>query len=130
MPDRDEEIGTAPPVPEHPTLVSLRAAAAGCRACDLWKRGTQTAFGEGARGADVVLVGEQPGDREDREGHPFVGPAGKLLEASLAEAGIDRRRVYLTNVVKHFKWEERGKRRVEDLRVLARALEAGEGIRP
>lgn len=102
----------APYLPAHPTLSRLRAAAAHCRACGLWERGTQTVFGEGARGADIVLVGEQPGDREDREGHPFVGPAGRLLEAALAEAGLDRRRVYLTNAVKHFKWEPRGKRRI------------------
>jgi DNA polymerase len=111
MTDHDDDTA-GPLVPARPTLVSLRAAAAGCRACDLWERGTQTVFGEGPRGADIVMVGEQPGDREDREGHPFVGPAGRVLEAGLAEAGIDRSRVYLTNVVKHFKWEERGKRRL------------------
>jgi uracil-DNA glycosylase family protein len=102
----------AAPVPPRPTLPRLRAAAAGCRACDLWERGTQTVFGEGSRGADVVFVGEQPGDREDSEGHPFVGPAGHLLERAIAEAGLDRRRVYLTNAVKHFKWEARGKKRI------------------
>jgi uracil-DNA glycosylase len=92
--------------------VSLRSAAADCRACDLWQRATQTVFGEGARGADVVFVGEQPGDREDVEGHPFVGPAGKLLERAIAEAGLDRDRIYITNTVKHFKWEPRGKKRI------------------
>jgi DNA polymerase len=90
----------------------LKAAAAGCRACDLWKRGTQTVFGEGKAGARIVLVGEQPGDREDLEGRPFVGPAGRLLDASLEEAGIDRSLAYVTNAVKHFKWEPRGKKRI------------------
>jgi DNA polymerase len=99
-------------VPPRPTLASLREAAAGCRACDLWRRGTQTVFGEGARQAEVMLVGEQPGNDEDLTGRPFVGPAGKLLDRALAEAGIDRARAYVTNVVKHFKWEPRGKRRI------------------
>ncbi len=111
-PEPEASSSAAPFVPPHPTLPGLRAAAAGCRGCHLWERGTQTVFGEGSRGADVVLVGEQPGDREDREGHPFVGPAGRLLESAIAEAGLDRARVYLTNVVKHFKWEPRGKRRI------------------
>jgi uracil-DNA glycosylase family protein len=99
-------------LPERPTLPSVRAVAAGCKACDLYKRGTQTVFGEGPRKAEVMMVGEQPGDAEDLAGHPFVGPAGRLLDAALEEAGIDRRRVYVTNVVKHFKWEPRGKRRM------------------
>jgi uracil-DNA glycosylase family protein len=99
-------------IPPRPTLATLREAATTCRACDLWERGTQTVFGEGARAADVVFVGEQPGDREDVEGHPFVGPAGRLLERAIAEAGLDRRRIYITNVVKHFKWEPRGKKRI------------------
>jgi uracil-DNA glycosylase len=99
-------------IPERPTLPRLRAAAAGCKACGLWRRGTQTVFGEGLKRARVVFVGEQPGDREDREGRPFVGPAGKLFDKALVEAGIDRKEVYITNVVKHFKWEERGKRRI------------------
>jgi uracil-DNA glycosylase family protein len=99
-------------LPERPTLRSVREMAAGCKACDLYKRGTQTVFGEGPRKAEVMLVGEQPGDAEDRAGHPFVGPAGRLLDAALDEAGIDRRQVYVTNVVKHFKWEARGKRRI------------------
>ena len=94
------------------SLTTLREAARSCQACPLWKRGTQTVFGEGSVHARVVLVGEQPGDAEDREGHPFVGPAGRLLDAALAEAGIDRRQVYVTNVVKHFKYTMRGKRRI------------------
>jgi uracil-DNA glycosylase family protein len=105
--------GTAAPlVPERPTLPRLREAAAGCRACDLWERGTQTVFGEGPRLAEVMLVGEQPGNEEDLGGHPFIGPAGRLLDKALAAAGIDRRAVYVTNAVKHFKWEPRGKRRI------------------
>jgi uracil-DNA glycosylase len=99
-------------LPERPTLDSVRAIAAGCKACDLYKRGTQTVFGEGPRKAEVMMVGEQPGDAEDVAGHPFVGPAGKLLDRALEEAGIDRKLVYVTNVVKHFKWEPRGKRRI------------------
>jgi uracil-DNA glycosylase len=101
-------------VPANATLASLLRAASGCQACDLWKMATQTVFGEGASNATVMLVGEQPGDQEDRKGHPFVGPAGKLLDQALAKAGIDRSEVYVTNVVKHFKWSvaERGKRRI------------------
>ena len=99
-------------LPDRPTLNAVREVAAGCKACDLYKRGTQTVFGEGPRKADVMLVGEQPGDAEDLAGHPFVGPAGKLLDRALEDAGIDRRLVYVTNVVKHFKWEPRGKRRI------------------
>ena len=102
----------APLVPPRPTLVSLRAAAAECKACDLWKRATQTVFGEGARRAAAMLVGEQPGDEEDLSGRPFVGPAGRLLDKALDEARIERSRTYVTNVVKHFKWEPRGKRRI------------------
>jgi uracil-DNA glycosylase family protein len=105
--------GTAAPrIPDRPGLRNLREAAAGCRACPLWKRGTQTVFGAGRRSAKVMLVGEQPGDREDREGKPFVGPAGRVLDEALAEAGIDRGDAYVTNVVKHFKWIPRGKRRI------------------
>jgi uracil-DNA glycosylase len=96
------------------TLEQLRQEAAGCRACDLWENATQTVFGEGAEGAPLMLVGEQPGDQEDLQGKPFVGPAGKLLERALTEAGIDRRRVYLTNAVKHFRWTRRGKRRLHE----------------
>jgi DNA polymerase len=102
----------APLVPERPTVTRLREAAAGCRACPLWKDGTQTVFGEGPAKAAIMLVGEQPGDREDLEGRPFVGPAGRVLDDALGEAGIDRGEVYLTNVVKHFKWKARGKRRI------------------
>ena len=99
-------------VPEQPSLPRLREAAAGCRGCHLWENATQTVFGEGARAADVMLVGEQPGDQEDLAGKPFVGPAGRLLDQALEEAGIDRRQAYVTNVVKHFKWQPRGKRRI------------------
>ena len=99
-------------IPQAPTLLRLRDAAAGCRACDLYKTGTQTVFGEGAEQASVMFVGEQPGDREDVEGKPFVGPAGRLLDEALEEAGIDRGRVYITNAVKHFKWKPQGKRRL------------------
>jgi uracil-DNA glycosylase family protein len=98
--------------PTRKSIKAFRDAAADCKACDLWQRGTQTVFGEGARRAEVFLVGEQPGNEEDLTGHPFVGPAGRLLNDALAEAGIDRARTYVTNVVKHFKWEPRGKRRI------------------
>ena len=93
-------------------LDELRESAQGCRACNLWRTGTQTVFGEGSPDAEVMMVGEQPGDREDLEGRPFVGPAGKVLDTALQRAGIDRDQVYLTNVVKHFKWRPRGKRRI------------------
>jgi len=99
-------------LPERPTLPRLREAAAGCRACPLWQTATQTVFGEGPAAAEVMLVGEQPGDQEDKQGRPFVGPAGRVLDEALELAGIDRKRVYLTNAVKHFKWEARGKRRI------------------
>jgi uracil-DNA glycosylase family protein len=99
-------------VPERKTLTSLREAAATCRGCSLYRNATQTVFGEGPATAEVVLVGEQPGDQEDRAGRPFVGPAGKMLDRALADAGIDRRKVFITNVVKHFKFERRGKRRI------------------
>jgi DNA polymerase len=99
-------------IPDRPTLKSVRAASTDCHACELWKRGTQTVFGDGASTAQLMFVGEQPGNEEDLSGHPFVGPAGKLLDRALAEAGIDRATVYVTNVVKHFKWEPRGKRRI------------------
>jgi uracil-DNA glycosylase len=99
-------------IPARLTIASVRAAAKDCEACDLYKRGTQTVFGEGARKTSILFVGEQPGDQEDLSGRPFVGPAGKLLDRALAEAGIDRAAVYVTNVVKHFKWEPRGKRRI------------------
>jgi uracil-DNA glycosylase len=101
-------------IPPSPTLRVLRQAAKSCKACDLWKLGTQTVFGEGPARARVMFVGEQPGDSEDRAGHPFVGPAGRLLDEALADVGIERSEVYVTNVVKHFKWEaaQRGKRRI------------------
>ena len=99
-------------LPDQATLPGVREIAAGCKACDLYKRGTQTVFGEGPPKAELMLVGEQPGDAEDLAGHPFVGPAGRLLDTALEEAGIDRSQVYVTNVVKHFKWEPRGKRRI------------------
>lgn len=103
---------SAAPIPDKLTLPALRAAAAGCKACQLWKLGTQTVFGEGRASARVMMVGEQPGDKEDLQGRPFVGPAGAVLDKALAAAGIDRKDVYLTNIVKHFKWEPRGKRRL------------------
>jgi uracil-DNA glycosylase len=101
-------------IPPKASLETLRAAAATCKACDLWKNATQTVFGEGKPSARVMMVGEQPGDREDLAGHPFVGPAGALLDKALAKAGIARSEVYVTNVVKHFKWAPapRGKRRI------------------
>jgi uracil-DNA glycosylase len=99
-------------IPPRPTLAKLREASRGCRGCHLWVNATQTVFGEGSPSAEVMLVGEQPGDQEDRQGHPFVGPSGKLLDAALERAGIDRSRVYVTNSVKHFKFVviERGRR--------------------
>jgi len=102
----------AAPVPDTRNLRKLREVAAGCKACDLWKTGTQTVFGEGSSSAEIVFVGEQPGDKEDLEGKPFVGPAGRVFDEGLAAAGIDRRLAYVTNAVKHFKWEARGKRRI------------------
>ena len=95
-------------------MTALREAASGCRACDLWRNATQTVFGEGRRTAEVMLVGEQPGDKEDLAGHPFVGPAGRVLDQALDDVGIDREQVYVTNAVKHFKWKARGKRRIHD----------------
>jgi uracil-DNA glycosylase len=106
------EETAAPLVPETRSLPKLREAAAGCQACDLWKTGTQTVFGEGLRRAEIVFVGEQPGDKEDVAGRPFVGPAGRVLDRALEEAGIDRDLAYVTNAVKHFKWVGRGKRRI------------------
>jgi uracil-DNA glycosylase family protein len=104
----------AKPAPRVTSLGSLRRSAQDCRACDLWRHATQTVFGEGPARAAIVVVGEQPGDQEDVAGHPFVGPAGKLLDEALIRAGIDRSEIYVTNVVKHFKWSpaERGKRRI------------------
>jgi DNA polymerase len=113
MPRATAALPTAAPlIPPRPTLPALREAAAGCRACDLWRRGTQTVFGEGPRTAEAMFVGEQPGNDEDLAGRPFVGPAGKLFDRALDAAGIARERTYVTNVVKHFKWEPRGKRRI------------------
>jgi uracil-DNA glycosylase family protein len=99
-------------IPSHPTLPKLRQAAQGCRACDLYKTGTQAVLGEGPRQATVFFIGEQPGDQEDLAGKPFVGPAGRVLDEALAEAGIPRAEIFVTNAVKHFKWEPRGKRRI------------------
>lgn len=112
VPAIGEGIPAAELIPEQLSMPALQEAAAGCQACDLYKTGTQTVFGEGAVHAKVMFVGEQPGDREDIEGKPFVGPAGRLLDEALKEAGIDRTRVYITNAVKHFKWKPQGKRRL------------------
>jgi DNA polymerase len=101
-------------VPDSRELAVVRAAAAGCRGCDLWRQATQTVFGEGPASAEVVLVGEQPGDREDSEGRPFVGPAGRVLDDALERAGIARERAYVTNAVKHFRWKQGGKRRLHE----------------
>src|SRR5438105_15249002 len=114
MPNRTAPLRTAAElIPPRPTLGILREAARGCRACDLWKRGTQTVFGEGAAHARVVFVGEQPGDKEDLAGKPFVGPAGRVLDKALEAAGIERTETYVTNIVKHCKWEPRGKRPIQ-----------------
>jgi uracil-DNA glycosylase len=110
---RAKETGSAADfLPEERSLSALKEAAAGCRGCSLWELGTQTVFGEGAETARLMLVGEQPGDQEDRAGRPFVGPAGRLLDEALEDAGIDRADTYVTNAVKHFKWQARGKRRI------------------
>ena len=101
-------------VPPSGGLRAARLAAAGCRACDLWERATQTVFGEGPRSSPLMLVGEQPGDQEDRIGQPFVGPAGRVLDEAMEAAGIDRERVFVTNVVKHFRWRPSGKRRLHE----------------
>jgi DNA polymerase len=106
------ERSAAPFVPPSTSIRTLSAAAHTCRGCDLYKTATQVVFGEGPKSARVVLIGEQPGDQEDRQGEPFVGPAGALLDKALADAGIVRQEAYLTNAVKHFKWEPRGKRRI------------------
>jgi uracil-DNA glycosylase family protein len=112
MPRTADSASAADFLPERLSLSSLREAAAGCRGCHLWQVGTQTVFGEGSRSADVMFVGEQPGDQEDRAGRPFVGPAGRLLDEALVEAGIDREKSYVSNAVKHFKWQARGRRRI------------------
>jgi len=109
---RSPEISAADFMPEQLTLRSLKVAAADCKGCDLWKKGTQTVFGEGKRRAIALFVGEQPGNEEDLTGKPFVGPAGRIFDSALEEAGINRQQTYVTNVVKHFKWEPRGKRRI------------------
>jgi uracil-DNA glycosylase len=106
------QVGAEPYLPERRSLASLRRAAAVCRGCPLYAHATQTVFGDGRQRARIVLVGEAPGDAEDLKGHPFVGPAGQLLDRALADAGIERTACYVTNVVKHFKWEPRGKRRL------------------
>ncbi len=112
MADAPSQITFEPGDGAPPDLEELKRGARECKACDLWETATQTVFGEGPAPAEVMMVGEQPGDREDIEGHPFVGPAGRVLDTALERAGIDRDRVYLTNVVKHFKWRPRGKRRI------------------
>jgi uracil-DNA glycosylase len=130
----EERSGADALIPERPTLSSLRESAAACRACPLWKDGTQTVFGEGLKRARLMLIGEQPGDREDIEGHPFVGPAGKVLDKALDEAGIERGDAYITNAVKHFKWTPKGKRRIhqtpraEEIKACAPWLEAEIGV--
>jgi len=126
----EETSGADALIPEKPTLTKLREAAAACQACPLWKTGTQTVFGEGLKRARLMLIGEQPGDREDIEGHPFVGPAGRILDKALEQAGIERGDAYVTNVVKHFKWKPKGKRRIhqapkaEEIKACAPWLEA------
>lgn len=110
--DDTTRLGAAGQIPNEPTVEELREAAAECTACPLYRNATQTVFGEGPEQARVMFVGEQPGDSEDLAGHPFVGPAGKLLDRCMKEAGIDRRQAYVTNAVKHFKWVPRGTRRI------------------
>jgi uracil-DNA glycosylase family protein len=112
MPRKPSPTSVAQLLLLYPSLDAAREAAKDCRACDLWKTGTQTVFGEGGSHAKVMFVGEQPGDKEDLQGAPFVGPAGAILDKALIEAGIDRKQTYVTNAVKHFKWEPRGKRRI------------------
>jgi uracil-DNA glycosylase family protein len=125
-----ETSGAEALIPATPTLKALREAAAGCTACPLHETATQTVFGEGLKRARLMLIGEQPGDREDIEGHPFVGPAGRILDQALERAGIDRGDAYVTNVVKHFKWTPKGKRRIhqtpraEEIKACAPWLEA------
>jgi DNA polymerase len=126
----EETSGAAALIPDHPSLKSLQEAAADCTACPLFEDATQTVFGEGLKRARLMLIGEQPGDREDIEGHPFVGPAGKVLDEALEQAQIERGDAYVTNVVKHFKWKPQGKRRIhqtpraEEIRACAPWLEA------
>ena len=111
-PVNEDDTSVGVQIPSQPTVGALRDAAARCTGCDLYKNATQTVFGEGPENARVMLVGEQPGDAEDLAGHPFVGPAGRLLDRCLVEAGINRKQTYVTNVVKHFKWVPRGPRRI------------------
>jgi len=113
-PVAQKQFSALPFIPDTHSLATLRKAAQDCQGCPFYKRATQTVFGEGAAHAAMLLVGEQPGDQEDIAGKPFVGPAGKLLDKCLAEAGIDRKQTYITNMVKHFKWEPRGKRRLHE----------------
>jgi uracil-DNA glycosylase len=126
----EETSGAEALIPQRPTLKTLREAAAACTACPLHETGTQTVFGEGLKRARLMLIGEQPGDREDIEGHPFVGPAGRVLDQALERAGIERADAYVTNVVKHFKWKPKGKRRIhqtpraEEIKACAPWLEA------
>jgi uracil-DNA glycosylase len=128
--DGTEVSGAEALIPERPTLPKLREASEDCRACPLWENATQTVFGEGLKKSRVMLVGEQPGDREDREGKPFVGPAGAVLDKALDHAGIERGDAYVTNVVKHFSWKPQGKRRIhqapkaEEIKACAPWLEA------
>ena len=122
---------TAEPfLPARLSLKSLREAAALCEGCELYKNATQTVFGEGSRSASIILLGEVPGDEEDKQGHPFVGPAGRLLDESLEEAGLDRDDVYITNAVKHFRWEPRGKRRLHKKPTRDRLRHADRGCTP
>lgn len=114
MGSTEKQYSALPYVPNSRSLATLRKAAHQCEGCPLFRRSTQTVFGEGSAHAALLFVGEQPGDREDISGKPFVGPAGKLLDKCLEEAGIDRKQTYVTNVVKHFKWEPRGKRRLHE----------------
>jgi DNA polymerase len=111
-PVSEEDTSLAVQIPSQPTVDALRDAAARCTGCDLYKNATQTVFGEGPERAQIMLVGEQPGDAEDLAGHPFVGPAGQMLDRALEEAGVDRKKVYVTNAVKHFKFVQRGKIRL------------------
>jgi len=112
MPTKTNEYARPAAPPDTSSLTEVRDASRKCTACHLYKRATQTVFGEGPKSAPIMLVGEQPGDYEDVAGKPFVGPAGKIMDRALEEAGIDRSKVYVTNAVKHFKWEPRGKRRI------------------
>jgi DNA polymerase len=138
--DVDPEATPQALMPDCPTLSALSKAAASCRGCDLWRDATQTVFGQGSARAAVLLVGEQPGDREDRQGAPFVGPAGRVPDDALAAAGIDRNAVFVTNTAKHFRWQPKGKRRrlvtkemaafVEDLRKVAAHLAQASNARP